>query len=73
MKSDDVNSDTDVDFNQKNNELDPTFEDVDHVRISKYKKIFVKGYTPNINPWTYVISDLNVEELRKINQTEITV
>ena len=38
MKSDDVNSDTDVDFNQKNNELDPKFEDVDHARISKYKK-----------------------------------
>ena len=44
----------------------------DHVRISKYKNIFVKGFTPNwsedvfvINkikntvPWTYAISDLN--------------
>ena len=46
----------------------------DNVRISKYKNIFAKGYTPNwsevfINkikntvPWTYAISDLNGEEI----------
>ena len=48
----------------------------DHVRISKYKKIFAKGYAPNwseevfvINkiknavPWSYVISDLSCEEI----------
>ena len=47
----------------------------DHVRISKYKNIFAKGYTPNWSeegfvvkkirntvPWTYVIDDLNGEE-----------
>ena len=46
----------------------------DHVRISKYKNIFAKGYTKNWSeevfivskikntaPWTYVISDLNGE------------
>ena len=46
------------------------------VRISKYKNIFAKGYSPNwsdeflvINkikntvPWTYAISDLNGEEI----------
>ena len=44
----------------------------DHLRISKYKNIFVKGYTPNWSeqdfvieklentvPWTYFISNLN--------------
>ena len=44
----------------------------DHVRISKYKNIFAKGYTPNwfeevsvikkvenTVPWPYVIHDLN--------------
>ena len=44
----------------------------DHVRISNYKNIFAKRYTPNWSgeifviskikntvPWTYVISDLN--------------
>ena len=46
----------------------------DRVRISKYKNIFAKGYTPswseevfvikkvkNTVPWTYVINDLNGE------------
>ena len=49
---------------------------VDNLRISKCKNIFAKGYTPNwseevfaINkikntvPWTYVINDLNGEEI----------
>ena len=48
----------------------------DNVRISKYKNIFAKGYTPNQSeevfvvskiknavPWTYVVSDLNGEEI----------
>ena len=56
------------DFNKK----DPKFKVSDHVRISKYKYIFAKGYTPNWSvevfvvtkikntvPWTYVVSDLN--------------
>ena len=47
----------------------------DHVRISKYKNIFAKGYTPNQSeevfvikkvkntvPRIYVINDLNNEE-----------
>ena len=46
------------------------------MRISKYKNIHFKGYTPNWSeevfvikknkntvPWTYVIDDLNVEEI----------
>ena len=67
----------------------------DHVRISKYKNIFAKGYTPNwseedfvikkikyIVPWTYVIDDLNIEEitgtfyekeLQKIDQQEFRI
>ena len=48
----------------------------DHVRISNYQNIFAKGYTPNWSeevcdiskiknrvPWTYVINDLNGEEI----------
>ena len=47
-----------------------------HVRVSKYKNIFAKRYTPNRSkdifalkqvknavPWTCVISDLNGEEI----------
>ena len=62
------------------------------MRISKYKNIFAKDYTPNWSeeifvikeikntvPWTYVINDLNGEEiagtfyekeLQKIDQQE---
>ena len=49
---------------------------VNHVRISKCKNIFAKGYTPNWSeeffvirevkntvPWTYAINDLNGEEI----------
>ena len=71
---------------------DPKFKVGDHVRISKYKNIFAKGYMPNWSeevfiikkvkntiPWTYVINDLNSEEiigtfyekeLQKTNQEE---
>ena len=62
--------------NEESNKKDPKFKIGDHVRISKYKNIFAKGYTPNwseeifiiskINntvPWTYVISDLNGEDI----------
>ena len=46
----------------------------DHGKISKYKNIFAKGYTPNLSeeifvikkikntvPWTFVINDDNVK------------
>ena len=55
---------------------DPKFKVGDRVRISKYKNIFAKGYMPNWSeevfvikkvkntvPWTYVINDLNGEEI----------
>ena len=67
----------------------------DRVKISKYKNIYEKGYTPNWSEevfiikkfkntvlWTYVISDLNVEEIigrlykkewQKTNHTEFRV
>ena len=61
----------------------------DHMRISKYKKIFAKGYPPNWSeeikntvPWTHVINDLNGEkiiatfyekELQKIDQQEFRI
>ena len=55
---------------------DRKFKVGDHVKISKYKSIFAKGYTPNwyeeifvikkvenTVPWTYVINDLNGDEI----------
>ena len=63
-------------YNEIANKKDPKFNVGDNGRISKYKNIFAKGYTPNwseevfiINkikntvPWTYAISDLNGEEI----------
>ena len=76
MKPIDVTSDSYAEYNEDSNKKDPKFKVGDHVRISKYKNIFAKGYTPNwseevfvINkikntvPWTYVINDLNGEEI----------
>ena len=36
-----------IDFNKENNKEDPKFIVGDNVRISKYKKIFAKGYVAN--------------------------
>ena len=77
------------------NNKDPKFKVGDRVRISKYKNIFAKGYMPNCIeeifvikkvkntvPWTYVINDLNGEEitgtfyekkLQKTNQEEFRI
>ena len=77
------------------NDKNPKFKVSDNVRISKHKNVFAKGYTPNWSeevfvikkvknalPWTYVMSDLNGEEiggtfyeneLEKTNQEEIMV
>ena len=76
MKLIDVTSDSYAEYNEDSNVTNPKFKVGDHVRISKYKNIFAKGYTPNwseevfvINkikntvPWTYAISDLNGEEI----------
>ena len=67
----DVKDNTCIDTNKEVNNKDPKFKVGDHVRISKYKNIFAKGYTPNWSeevyvikeikntvPWTYVINDL---------------
>ena len=76
MKPIEVTSDSYAEYNEDSNKNNPKFNVGDHVRISKYKNIFAKGYTPNwseevfvINkikntvPWTYVINDLNGEEI----------
>ena len=43
----DVKSSTYIDFNKENNEQTPKFQVGDHVRISKSKNIFAKGYVQN--------------------------
>ena len=100
MKPVDVKDNTDIDSmelhsSKEVNDKDPEFKVGDHVRISKYKNTFAKGYTPNWSeevfviskikntvPWTYVINDLNGEEiigtfyekeLQKTNQQEFRI
>ena len=76
MKPADVKGNTYIDYEKEVNDKDPKFKVGDYVRISKYKNIFAKGYTPNwfeeafviskikdAVPWTYVINDLNGEEI----------
>ena len=93
MKPIEVTDDYYAEYNEDpSNKKNPKFKVGDNVRISKYKSIFAKGYTPNWSeevfivskikntvPWTYVISDLNGEEitgsfyekeLQKTNQKE---
>ena len=76
MKPIEVTSDSYAEYNEDSNEKDHKFKIGDHVRISKYKKIFTKVYTKswskevfvaskieNTVPWAYVISDLNDEPI----------
>ena len=76
MKPIDITSDSYPEYNEDSNVTKPKFKVGDHVRISKYKNIFAKGYTQNWSeevfvvskikntvPWTYVVSDLNGEEI----------
>ena len=58
MKPIDVKSDSFAEYNEESNENDPKFKVGDHVKISKHKNIFAKGYAPN---WSEEIFVLNGE------------
>ena len=90
MKPADVADNSFAEYNE-----DPKFKVGDHVRILKFKNVFAEGYTPNWSeeifvvkkikntvPWTYIINDLNGEEiagsfyekeLQKTNQKEFRI
>ena len=76
LKPIDVKDNTYINIDKETNDKDPKFKVGDRVSISEYKNIFAKGYTPNWSeevfvikkvkntvPWTYVINDLNGEEI----------
>ena len=44
----DVTDDSFAKYNEESNKKDPKFKVGDHVRITKYKNIFPKGYAPNL-------------------------
>ena len=46
-------------FKKEVNDKDPKFKVGDHVRISKYKNIFGKGYTPNWSEEVFAVSENN--------------
>ena len=95
MKPVDIKDNTCIGFKKEVNDKNPKFKVGDHVRISKYKNIFAKGYILNWSeerliikkikntvPWTYVLNDLNGEEiigtfyeneLQKTNQNEFRI
>ena len=95
MKPIDVKGNTYINADKEIHNKDPKFKVGDHVRILKYKNIFAKGYMPNWSeevfvikkvkntvPWTYVINNLNGEEitgtfyekeLQKTNQEEFRI
>ena len=55
MKPADVKDNTYIDFGKEVNDNDPKFKVGDHVRISKYKNIFSKGFTPNWSEEVFAI------------------
>ena len=76
MKPIDVKDNNFTKYIEESNIKNPKFKIGDHVKISKYKNIFSKGYNPNwseeifiVNrvkntvPWTYEINDLNGEKI----------
>ena len=73
-----------IEFKKEVNDKDSKCKVSDHVRISKYKNIFAKEYTPNWSEevfvikkakntvaWTYVINDLNGEIIGTFYEKEL--
>ena len=95
MQPIDVKNNTYINTDKEIHNKDPKFKVGDRVRISKYKNIFAKSYTSNWSeevfvikkvkntvPCTYVINDLNGEEitgtfyekeLQRTNQKEFRI
>ena len=78
MKPVTVKSSTHSDYDKKINDKDPKINVGDHVRISKYKNVFAKGYVANLSEevfiikkvknavsWTNYINDLDDEEVAR--------
>ena len=55
MKPIDVTSNSYAEDNEDFNKKDPKFKVGDYVRISKYKNIFAKGYSPNWSEEVFVV------------------
>ena len=58
MKPIDVRSNSHAEYNEDFNKRYPKFNVGDHVRISKYKNSFAKGYIPNWSDEVFVVSKI---------------
>ena len=76
MKPNYVSDDHVMEYVEEANEKSARFKVGDRIRISKFKNIFAKGYTPNLSkeifvvdkikntvPWAYELKDLNGEQI----------
>ena len=57
MKPVNVKDNTYIDFKKEGNDKNPEFKVGHHVRISKYKNIFTKGYMPNWSEEIFIIKN----------------
>ena len=95
MKPINIKDNAYINIGKEVNDKDPKFKVGDHVRTSKYKNIFAQSYSPNwpeeifvikknkcVAPWTYVMNDLNgdeiigtfyVKKLQNIDQQEFRI
>ena len=87
IKPIDVKDNTYIEVGKEANDKDPKFQLGNHVRISKYKNIFAKGYASNwsegtfvirkiknVLQWKYVIDDRNgIEIIGKFYENELQV
>ena len=62
----DVETTTDFEFGVGNNVKDPKFQFGDHLRTSKYKNIYAKGYTPNRSEEVFIIKKVEIVMEKKL-------
>ena len=60
MKPIDVKDNTYINTDKEINNKDPKFKVRDHGRISKYKNIFAKDYTPNWSGEVFIIKKVKI-------------
>ena len=61
MKPVNIIDNTCIDFKKEVNDKGRKFKVGDHVRISKYKIIFAKGYTPNWSEQIFAIKKVKIQ------------
>ena len=71
MKPVNVTDDPFVEYNEDSNKRNLKFKVGGHVRISKYKNIFAKGYAPNWSEEVFVINESKNTVINDLNGEEV--